>query len=225
MIQVQNVCFVYGKRRILDNLSFDASPGECVVFAGSNGAGKSTALSLIAQVLRPTGGTVTVQGRVGLVPQGTALFEDMSVQDNLSFFARLAGVPVPAALPFGVERYGKTRVSKLSGGMKKQVDIACALLGKPEVVLLDEPCAGLDVVYREELLALIRDLKSEGRTVVYVSHDPAEFAPIYDKLIFFGKEPVCQTKAQLSGDVPDDAVLYQHFSQLFRANDLRGGSR
>lgn len=225
MIQVQNVSFAYGKRRILDNLSFDASAGECVVFAGSNGAGKSTALSLIAQVLRPTGGTVTVNGRVGLVPQGTALFEDMSVQDNLSFFARLAGVPVPAVLPFGVERYGKTRVSKLSGGMKKQVDIVCALLGEPEVVLFDEPCAGLDVVYREELLTLIRDLKNDGRAVIYVSHDPAEFAPIYDKLIFFGKEPVCYTRAQLSGDVSDDRMLYQRFSQLFRANDLRGGSR
>lgn len=225
MIQVQNVCFAYGKRRILDNLSFDASPGECVVFAGSNGAGKSTALSLIAQVLRPTGGTVTVNGRVGLVPQGTALFEDMSVRDNLSFFARLAGVPVPAALPFGVERYGKTRVSKLSGGMKKQVDIVCALLGEPEIVLLDEPCAGLDVVYREELLTLIQNLKSEGRTVIYVSHDPVEFAPIYDKLIFFGKEPVCYTRAQLSGDIADERILYQRFSQLFRANELGGGSR
>ena len=220
MIQVQNVCFTYGKRKILNNLSFDAAPGECVVFAGSNGAGKSTALSLIAQVLRPTSGTVVVNGRVGLVPQGIALFEDMSVQDNLSFFARLAGVPVPDNLPFGIERYRKTRVSKLSGGMKKQVDIACALLGKPEVVLLDEPCAGLDVVYREELLALIQGLKNDGRTVIYVSHDPVEFAPIYDKLIFFGKEPVCYTGAQLSGDMLNEARLYQSFSKLFRANDL-----
>ena len=225
MIQVQNVCFTYGKRKILDNLSFEALPGECVVFAGSNGAGKSTALSLIAQVLRPNGGTVTINGRVGLVPQGTALFEDMTVQDNLKFFARLTGVSLPEKLPFGVERYGKTRVSKLSGGMKKQVDIACALLGKPEIVLLDEPCAGLDVVYREELLELIRDLKNDGCTVVYVSHDPAEFAPVYDKLIFFGKEQTCYTRTQLSGDAADDAYLFNKFAELFRANDLRGGAR
>ena len=115
MIQVQNVGFSYGKRRVLSGLGFDAKPGEFVVFAGSNGVGKTTALSIIAQVLRPTSGSVTLHGRVGLVPQGTALFEDMSVWDNLAFFAQLAGCPVPDALPFGVERYGKTRVSKLSG--------------------------------------------------------------------------------------------------------------
>lgn len=225
MIQVQNVCFSYGKRKILDGLSFHVSPGECVVFAGSNGAGKSTALSLVAQVLRPTGGAVTVNGRVGLVPQGTALFEDMSVQDNLRFFARLAGCPVPDALPFGVERYGKMRVSKLSGGMKKQVDIACALLGDPKIVLLDEPCAGLDVVYREELLALVRKLKEDGCAVIYVSHEPMEFASIYDKLIFFGKTPACYTRAQLSGDAADDTCLNKRFSELFRAGDFREGAR
>ena len=225
MIQVQNVCFTYGKRKILDTLSFEALPGECVVFAGSNGAGKSTALSLIAQVLRPNSGTVTINGRVGLVPQGTALFEDMTVQDNLRFFARLAGVEMPESLPFGVERYGKTKVSKLSGGMKKQVDIACALLGRPEIVLLDEPCAGLDVVYREELLDLIRALKNDGRTVIYVSHDPVEFASVYDKLIFFGKEPVCYTREQLSGDAAGDVCLYQNFAKLFQAHDFSGGLR
>ena len=222
MIQVQNVCFSYGKRRILSNLSFEAKPGECVVFAGNNGAGKSTALSLIAQVLRPSSGTVSVRGSVGLIPQGTALFEDMSVQDNLSFFAKLSGCAVPEKLPFGVERYGKTKVSQLSGGMKKQVDIACALLGDPQVVLLDEPCAGLDVVYREELLELIGTLKCEGRTVIYVSHEPTEFAPIYDKLVFFGREIECYTRAQLSGETTGDDCLYERFCELFRAEDARG---
>ena len=222
MVQVQNVCFSYGKRRILNDLSFEAKAGECVVFAGNNGAGKTTALSLIAQVLRPTSGAVTVRGRVGLIPQGTALFEDMSVQDNLRFFAELSGCKVPEKLPFAVERYGKTKVSQLSGGMKKQVDIACALLGEPQVMLLDEPCAGLDVVYREELLELIAALKREGRTVIYVSHEPAEFAPIYDKLVFFGREIRCYTRAELSGKTAEDDCLYEKFCALFRANDARG---
>lgn len=222
MLQVENVGFSYGKRRILSGLSFDAKPGELVVFAGSNGAGKTTALSIIAQVLRPTSGTVMLRGRVGLVPQGTALFEDMSVRDNLSFFAGLAGCPVPDALPFGVEHYGKTRVSKLSGGMKKQVDIACVLLGDPEIVLLDEPCAGLDIVYREELLALIAQLKAQGRTVICVSHEPMEFASLYDTLVFFGEKPVSYTRAQLSGDPADDKRLYENFSALFRGAKLRG---
>lgn len=224
MITVQDVCFSYGKREIVNGLSFTAEPGECVVFAGHNGAGKSTALSVIAGILRPTRGTVDVRGRVGIVPQGTALFEDMSVEDNLRFFADLAGCSVPDKLPFGVERYGKTRVSRLSGGMKKQVSIACALLGDPQVLLLDEPCAALDVVYRSELIGLIRKLKDEGRTVIYVGHEPVEFAAFYDKLIFFGDEISCHDRAQLSGDPADDVRLYAQFTELFRTNDQRGES-
>lgn len=222
MIAVRDVCFSYGKRSILNGLSFTAGPGECVVFAGHNGAGKSTALSVIAGILRPTRGTVDVQGRVGLVPQGTALFEDMSVADNLRFFADLAGCRVPEELPFGVQRHARTRVSRLSGGMKKQVSIACALLGDPQVLLLDEPCAALDVVYRAELIELIDALKREGRTVIYVGHEPMEFAAVYDKLIFFGEKTVCRSREQLSGDPAEDSRLYAQFAELFRMNDERG---
>lgn len=215
MTEVRDICFSYGKRRILNNLSFTAEAGECVVLAGPNGSGKSTALSVIAGVLRPNSGAVSTEGTVGYVPQGTALFEDMSVADNLDFFAGLAHCPVPQKLPFGVERYRKTRVSRLSGGMKKQVSIACALLGDPQVLLLDEPCASLDVEYREELIGLICDLKARGRTVIYVSHEPMEFASFYDKLVFLGDHPVCLAREQLSGDRADINRLCTQFLALF----------
>ena len=222
MITVRDVGFLYGKQRILDGLTFTAQPGECVVFAGHNGAGKSTALSLIAGALRPTSGSVQLKGRVGLVPQGTALFEDMTVRDNLAFFAGAAGCRVPEKLPFGVERNAGKRVSRLSGGMKKQVSIACALLGDPQILLLDEPCAGLDVIYREELIDLIRTLKQEGRTVIYVSHEPIEFCGIYDKLIFFGEKPVLYDRKDLTREGDRCSELYAQFSALFHADDLRG---
>ena len=224
MITVQDAGFSYGKRQIFDGLSFTAAAGECVVFAGHNGTGKSTALSLIAGALRPSSGTVSVEGSIGLVPQGTALFEDMSVGDNLAFFASLAHCSVPDELPFGVQRYKHLRVSRLSGGMKKQVSIACALLGNPRVLLLDEPCAGLDIVYREELAELIRTLKKDGRTVIYVSHEPMEFAPFYDKLIFFGDRPTYKTREELSGEPADDIRLCTRFAELFRSHDKRGES-
>lgn len=221
MIEVRDICFSYGKRRILNNLSFTAEAGECVVLAGPNGSGKSTALSVIADVLRPNSGVVSTEGTMGYVPQGTALFEDMSVADNLDFFAGLAHCTVPQKLPFGVERYRKIRVSKLSGGMKKQVSIACALLGDPQVLLLDEPCASLDVEYREELIALICDLKARGRTVIYVSHEPMEFASFYDKLVFLDRDPACLTREQLSGDPADVSRLCANFLALF-CNIRRG---
>ncbi len=222
MITVQNAAFSYGKRRILEDLSFTAKAGECVVFAGHNGAGKSTALSLIAGALRPSDGTVNVRGRVGLVPQGTALFEDMTVGDNLSFFAGIARCEIPEELPFGVQRYKKIRVSRLSGGMKKQVSIACAMLGEPEILLLDEPCAGLDIVYRGELISLIQSLKNEGRTVIYVSHEPMEFADIFDRLVFFGDRITCMERKELSGDPADNMRLCAHFSRLFHSDNMRG---
>lgn len=218
MIHLREVSFSYGKREILKNLSFSVEPGECVVLAGPNGSGKSTAASVIAGVLRPASGEVSVQGTVGFVPQGTALFEDMSVEDNLRFFAGVKNCDLPEQLPFGVERYRKTRVSKLSGGMKKQVSIACALLGAPQVVLMDEPCASLDVCYREELTAIINRLKERGCAVVYVGHEPMEFASFYDRLVFFREGYETYTREQLSGSPAEDARLCQQFVKLFQTN-------
>jgi len=215
MIELREVFFSYGKREILKDLSFSVKPEECVVLAGPNGSGKSTALSVIAGVLRPASGEVTVEGSLGFVPQGTALFEDMTVEDNLRFFAGLKKCRVPKKLPFGVERYGRTRVSKLSGGMKKQVSIACALLGDPQAVLMDEPCASLDAPYREELSELIRSLKDRGCAVVYVGHEPMEFAPFYDRLIFFKNGHTEYTREYLSGNPADNTRLCNKFINLF----------
>ena len=206
-------------------LTLTAAPGECVVLAGPNGSGKSTALSVLAGVLRPGSGTVRVDGPVGYAPQGTGLFEDMTVEDNLAFFARLAGCKVPGALPFGVERYGRRRVSRLSVGMKKQVSIACALLGDPMAVLLDEPCAALDMEYREELAALIGGLKERGRAVVYVGHEPMEFASFYDKLVFFGGEWACYSRTELSGEPAEDSRLCDNFGKLFQGVKRKGADR
>jgi len=200
MLTVTGLTFSYNRKPLLDALSFQAAPGECVVLAGPNGSGKSTALSLLAGVLKPDAGSVTAEGRIGYVPQGTALFEDMTVADNLAFFADLAGVKLPEEFAFGVGRFLKKKVSSLSGGTKKRVSIVCALLGDPENLLFDEPCAGLDVQYRDELTALILRLKSEGRSICYVGHEASEFASFYDRLVFLGGEkPQVFEKADLSG--------------------------
>ena len=215
MTRLFNVSFSYGKRRILDNLSFSVGAGECVVLAGPNGSGKSTALSILAGIFRPDSGEVRTEGRIGYVPQGTALFEDMTVGDNLRFFAGMTGAAVQNPLPFDVERMWSRKVSKLSEGMKKRVSIAGALLGEPQLVLLDEPCASLDVEYKEELVSLVHELKKQGRAIVYVSHDPMEVASFYDKVVFFGETPVIYTREQLSGEPEDADVFYRRFLELF----------
>ena len=186
MIQAEGIRFSYGKGRLIRDLGFTAGPGECVVLTGPNGSGKSTLLSLVAGVLKPEAGTIRTEGKLGLVPQGTALFEDMTVEENLLFFAGLTGAAIPKKLPFSLDQYRRRKLSALSGGSKKRVSLACALLGDPANLLFDEPCAGLDILYQQELIRLISSLKAQGRTILYVSHDPQEYVSFFDRLIFLG---------------------------------------
>ncbi len=186
MLTLNGVSFSYGRKKIIEDLSFSVAQGECVVLAGPNGSGKSTALSIIAGVLKPSRGTVDVKGKLGYVPQGSALLEDATVKENLKFFASVTHGQIPEKLPFSVEKYLKKKVSRLSGGMSKQVSIACALLGDPNIILLDEPCAALDISFRDEMIKLVCSWKEEGKAIVYVGHDPAEFYPFYDKLVLPG---------------------------------------
>ena len=119
MIQADGIRFSYGKGGLIRDLSFTAGPGECVVLTGPNGSGKSTLLSLIAGVLKPEAGSIRVEGRLSLVPQGTALFEDMTVEDNLLFFAGLTRSAVPKERPFDLDQYRKKKLSALSGGSRR----------------------------------------------------------------------------------------------------------
>lgn len=184
LLIMEDISFSYGKKQILRGVSLTLDAGECLVVAGENGSGKSTLLSLISGANRPQRGSMVLNGRVGTAPQGTALFEDMSVGYNLSFFAGFAGVRQPENLPLGVEKWRKTRVSKLSGGEKKRVSIACALTGEPDILLLDEPCAGLDAENRGQMAEIVLSMKKQGKGVIYVSHDPEEFESFYDRIVY-----------------------------------------
>ena len=203
MLQANNLSFSYGKNKIIEGVSLRAAPGECLVIAGPNGCGKSTLLSILAGILKPQAGSVTADGKIGYVPQSSALLEDATAEENLRFFAGLAKSAVPDTLPFSIEKYKNKKVSRLSGGMKLQVSIACALMGEPTVLLLDEPCASLDITFREEMTALIAQWKSEGKTVVYVGHDPAEFYPFFDSILFLAPSPLMRTRAEIGQDAGD----------------------
>ena len=217
MLAADSLTFSYNRRPLLDRITFTVDPGECLVLAGPNGSGKSTLLSLLAGVLKPQAGSVRADGRIGYVPQGTALFEDVTVRDNLRFFAGLAKTSVPEALPFGIGEFAGKKVSALSGGMAKRVSIACALLGDPEILLFDEPSAGLDLTVRDEMAALIAQLKAAGKTVVYVGHEPSEYASFYDRLLFLGGDvPMIYTRGQLSGSSGDADTEVIQLTSVYR---------
>ena len=208
-IVFDGVSFSFGRgRAVLRDLNFSAGPGECVVVAGTNGSGKTTLLTLAAGIRKPLSGHVRIAGRVGYVPQGSALLGDATVAENLRFFADLAGAPVPRPLPFEVEKWLDRRVDRLSGGMKKQVSIACAMAGDPDVMILDEPCAALDIRFRESLCSLILDWKAAGKAILYVGHDPAEFFPFCDRLLFLSPRGLTEPSAPLPRNENDFRDLY-----------------
>lgn len=216
-IEVNQISFSYRKKPVLSDISFRVQEGECIAVAGVNGRGKSTLLAVLAGILKPKEGTIACRGRIGYLPQSISLFEDMTVEDNLRFFAGLAKCVVPKELPFRLDDKRKERVGRLSGGQKRQVSIACALLGEPKVLLLDEPAAGLDVEYRESLLQLLQEKKAAGCTILYVGHEPLEVADICDKLLFLGDEVKMITKEELAGIPEDKMVFCKNYMELMKS--------
>lgn len=216
-IEVNRISFSYRKKPVLSDISFRAEEGECLAVVGANGRGKSTLLAILAGILKLKDGTAICRGKLGYLPQSIALFEDMTVEDNLRFFAGLAKCEVPKELPFRLDDKRKERVGKLSGGQKRQVSIACALLGEPKVLLLDEPAAGLDVEYRESLLQLLQEKKAAGCTILYVGHEPLEIADICDKLLFLGETVAVYPREALAGETDDKLLFCKNYAELMKS--------
>ena len=188
MISFQNVTFRYGRRVILKELSFTAERGQCTVLAGPNGIGKSTALALAAGALRPNAGSIYRSGRLGYAPQEATVLPDLNVRDNLKFFAALCHGDIPEEPFLPLEAAGKKRVGKLSGGMQKRLSLVCAALGEPDILLLDEPCIGLDVAAQELLFRQIARWKEQGRCILYAGHNAAELEAVCDRLVLLGNQ-------------------------------------
>jgi ABC-2 type transport system ATP-binding protein len=177
-LAVRGVTKRFGTRAALESVSFELSPGELVGIVGPNGAGKTTLLSILAGVLVPDEGELTISGRdAGWVPQQPALYSKLSVAENLRLFARLEKLPDPEAAVARMLRQidladrADDEVGKLSGGNQQRVNIAIGLLSEPPLLLLDEPSASLDPRQRERLWEFISAL---GTTVVFSTHDVGE---------------------------------------------------
>ena len=173
-----------GHHEVLDGLSLRIPRGQVIGLLGPSGCGKTTLMRSIVGVQRTHGGTVTVFGapagsrelrhRVSYGTQGSAVYDDLSVRENLRYFASVLGAPradVDQVIErVGLTAQGKQSVADLSGGQQNRVSLAAALLGDPELVVLDEPTVGLDPVLRSELWALFRDIADGGTTMLVSSH-------------------------------------------------------
>lgn len=193
-LEVKDIKKSYGKKQVLRKVSFTAKPGSCVGIIGANGSGKSTLLRILAGVERSDGGSIQVDGSlvekpieqmmryVGYIPQESVLIPELTVADNLELWASLGdykknkGNCQRLVEKFEINSFIRQKVKTLSGGMGKRVGIVCALLHDPSILLMDEPSAALDLVFKEELKSYIKDFTSKGGTVLLSSHDQGEIA-------------------------------------------------
>ena len=203
MLEVKGVSKSYGKLIAVSGISFRAESGETIGLLGPNGAGKTTTVSIIAGLLSPDSGEVLIEGRqvksdtdpvklkVGLVPQDMALYEQLNARDNLSFFAALyslAGANARRAIDEALnlvalsDRAGD-KVGTFSGGMKRRLNLAAALLHDPQILLLDEPTVGVDPQSRNAIFENLEVLKKRGKTLIYTTHYMEEAERLCDRIV------------------------------------------
>ena len=183
-LEINDIRKKYGKKTVLDGISLSAEAGSCVGILGGNGCGKSTLLSIIAGLSRADSGSVTAvkdngKAVIGYVPQGTPLMEELSAKDNLRLWysrdALKRELESGVLKMLGIDTFLKVPVRKMSMGMKKRLSIGCAVYGNPDILLLDEPTAALDIVCKESIYAYIDDFRKKGGIVLFVTHDVHEF--------------------------------------------------
>lgn len=183
-ISINDVTKNYGSICALDNVSFEVENGELFGLIGPDGAGKTTLFRILTTLLVPDSGTATVEGLdaikdykrirsiVGYMPGRFSLYQDLSVEENLEFFASIFGVDVKdnydiiAPIYSQIEPFAKRRAGKLSGGMKQKLALSCALIHRPQVLFLDEPTTGVDAVSRSEFWDMLAGLKQYGISIL-----------------------------------------------------------
>jgi ABC-2 type transport system ATP-binding protein len=203
MLQVDRLSKRYGERVAVNAISFSIAQGETVGLLGPNGAGKTTAIAMISGISRPDSGEVSLGGvslaqnanalkrRVGLVPQDLALYEELSAWANLQLFGGLYGLGAAELQPrakaalalVGLADRSTDRVKTFSGGMKRRLNIAGALLHEPDLILLDEPTVGVDPQSRNAIFDNLEELKRRGKTLLYTTHYMEEAERLCDRVL------------------------------------------
>jgi len=188
----------------VDDLSFGVAPGTVFGFLGGNGAGKTTSLRMVLDIIRPTSGKIEVLGRapgrqnapeIGFLPEERGLYRQMTALDTITYFGRLKGMATADARREGsalLDRFGlaanaKMTVDKLSKGMAQKVQLATALVNRPKLLILDEPFSGLDPVNQGLLEEEIRRISATGATVVFSTHVMQHAERLCDRLLLLAK--------------------------------------
>lgn len=200
IIDVDHFSMVFGKNKVIDDLTFEVHRGETFGLLGSNGSGKTTIIRSLLGVYVPTDGTLTIDGRpfsvdggikLGYLPEERGLYKKENVLDTMVYFGKLKGMSAEKAAAWShgyLERvdlgsYAKTRLDKLSGGQQQKVQLGITIMNDPELLILDEPTKGFDPVNRRLLMNIIEEHQQKGATVVMVTHQMEEVEQLCDRII------------------------------------------
>jgi len=248
MLLAQDLEKSYGDRKAVAGFTLHVRPGEILGLLGPNGAGKSTTVAMLAGLVAPDTGRVAwthqdhavdsqpnlqaYKSRIGLVPQDLALYEQLSAQSNLEFFGALYGLDADRARRKAselLERVGlsdraRDRAATFSGGMKRRLHIACALVHDPDVLLLDEPTAGVDPQSRNAIFDHLKELRSAGKALIYTTHYMEEVERLADRIVIVdhGVAVAQGTLSELLRSVPARGTLELECEALVDASCADG---
>lgn len=241
VIEVTNLQKSYQNKKAIAGTNFTVYKGEILGLLGPNGAGKSTTINILSTILAPDEGKITILGhdlkrdaqvikrKIGIVPQDLAIYEEISAEKNVRFFASLYKISgkqlddcVEEALKL-VELYDKKddKPKTFSGGMKRRLNIACAIAHRPEIIIMDEPTVGIDPQSRNHILKSIKKLQQRGATIIYSTHYMEEVEAICDRIIIMNEGKIIAegTKEELKQKVKDEITYSFHLNKIDKLSD------
>ncbi|NQU52515.1 MAG: ABC transporter ATP-binding protein [Bacteroidetes bacterium] len=240
MISIKNISKTYGEIKALQNISLEIKRGELFGLIGSDGAGKTTLMRILTTLLLPDSGEAKmdkfdvvdefkkIRHIVGYMPGRFSLYQDLSVMENLNFFATVFGTTVEENydlirdIYYQIEPFKNRRAGKLSGGMKQKLALSCALIHKPKILVLDEPTTGVDSVSRKEFWEMLKKLQQKDITIL-VSTPYMDEAVLCDRvaLIQNGKIMDVDTPSRITEKFPRTIIQVRSENMFQLINDLR----
>ncbi len=230
LVELSNVTKGFKNRLVLDHIDLTIQKGEVIGLLGPNGAGKTTTIRSIMNLTPIDDGEIRLFGkqikgrnqkikqRMGMVPQEIVIFEDLSVRENLHFFGKMYGLKgdnlikrIDETLAFiGLTDRQKLRPKTFSGGMKRRLNIGCAIIHEPELLIMDEPTVGIDPQSRNHILESVQELTRRGMTIIYTSHYMEEVQTLCDRIIIMdnGKVITEGSSQTLMGSLTQEEQVY-----------------